>query len=130
MKENIYVHNLRLNLDRREELDLHCALMNFDKESYKSKNQFMIKTMCDRIFATADDMQNPIGVTNGSAFVTREEMEKRLEAVVDDVLKELSVWFIKSLASGKYVPIEPVKEHEESSHGFVDFGYEKDKKYY
>lgn len=130
MKDNIYVHNLRLNLDRREERDLHCALMNFDKKSYKSKNQFMIKTMCDRIFGDAGDAQNTIGVVNGSAFVTREEMEQRLEIVVDDVLKELSVWFIKSLASGKYVPIETAKEHEESSYGFADFGYEKDKKYY
>lgn len=130
MKSNIYVHNLRLNLDRREELELHRALMHFDKKLYKSKNQFMIKIMCEGIFGNTDDKQFVMDVTESTECVTRQELEQRLETVVGDVLKELSVWFIKSLASGRCVPIETVKEKEESGEGFADFGYDKNKNYY
>ena len=43
--ENIYQHNIRLNLDRAEHLMVHRYLMNADPKIFKSKNEFFIKAV-------------------------------------------------------------------------------------
>lgn len=106
MKQNIYQHNLRLNLNRRDDLELHRALMNFEQDKYKSKNDFLKQKLCESIFGNGDSQEQGTDVLNASEYVTKEELEQRIAKVVTDVLKELSVWFVTSLVSGRCVPIE------------------------
>ena len=118
MKQNIYQHNLRLNLNRQDDLELHRALMNFDSDEYKSKNDFLKIKALEAI--RADDEKKSIGAELYPEYVTDEALEQRLEKVVTDVLKELSVWFIQALASGRYVPIENGKNMGKTQGIFID----------
>ena len=106
MKQNIYQHNLRLNLNRRDDLELHRALMNFEQDKYKSKNDFLKRKLCESIFGNGASQEEKTDVLDASEYVTKEELEQRIAKVITDVLKELSVWFVKSLVSGRCVPIE------------------------
>ena len=54
MDDNIYVHNLRLNLNHDEELALHRALMNYNKDIYKSKSDYHKKRLYAGIFGERD----------------------------------------------------------------------------
>lgn len=45
MKDNIYCHNLRLNLDRPEHLEVHGYLMNYDKGQFKSMNAYIVEAI-------------------------------------------------------------------------------------
>lgn len=129
MKQNIYQHNLRLNLNRQDDLDLHRALMNFDSNKYKSKNDFLKIKALEAIRVDNDEKKKGIGAGLYPEYVTGEELEQRLEKAVADVLKELSVWFIQALASGRYVAIENGKNVGESQGKFIDGYRENDKDY-
>lgn len=128
MKQNIYQHNLRLNLNRQDDLDLHRALMNFDSNKYKSKNDFLKIKALEALRADNDEKKS-IGVERYPEYVTDKELEQRLEKVVADVLKELSVWFIQALASGRYVPIVEGKNVAKSQGEFIDGYRENDEDY-
>ena len=122
MKQNIYQHNLRLNLNRQDDLELHRALMNFDKDKYRSKNDFLKRKLCESIFGNGDSQEQESNVLNTSEYVTKEELEQRIAKVVADVLKELSVWFVTSLVSGRCVPIEVDNEKGQSKDDDVTKG--------
>lgn len=130
MKTNIFVHNLRLNLDHDEDLQLHGALMNFDENNYKSKNDYLKKMACDGIFGDANNRRRASKMIGDADFVTMDVLEQRLSKVVSDVLKELSVWFITSLASGRYTPIKKDKELKNSEFGNDNFDWDDEEDYY
>lgn len=130
MKSNIFVHNLRLNLDHDEDLQLHGALMNYDENNYKSKNDYLKKMASDGVFGNPDNRRR-ISKTAGEAeVVTMDILEQRIDKVVNDVLKELSVWFITSLASGRYTPIEKDMELKNSEFGNGNFDWDDEEDYY
>lgn len=130
MKSNIFVHNLRLNLDHDEDLQLHGALMNYDENSYKSKNDYLKKMASDGVFGNPDNRRR-ISKTAGEAeVVTMDILEQRIDKVVNEVLKELSVWFITSLASGRYTPIEKDMESKNNEFGNGSFDWDDEEDYY
>lgn len=130
MKSNIFVHNLRLNLDHDEDLQLHGALMNYDENSYKSKNDYLKRMASDGIFGNPDNRRRISKTVGDTEVVTMDILEQRLGKVVNDVLKELSVWFIASLASGRYTPIEKDMEAKNSEFGNGNFDWDDEEDYY
>lgn len=130
MKSNIFVHNLRLNLDHDEDLQLHGALMNYDENSYKSKNDYLKKMASNGVFGNQDNRRRVSKAVGDAEVVTMDVLEQRLEKVVNDVLKELSVWFITSFASGRYTPIEKDMEPKNSEFGNGNFDWDDEEDYY
>lgn len=130
MKSNIFVHNLRLNLDHDEDLQLHGALVNYDENSYKSKNDYLKSMASDGIFGNPDNRRRISKTVGDTEVVTMDILEQRLGKVVNDVLKELSVWFITSLASGRYTPIEKDMEAKNSEFGNGNFDWDDEEDYY
>lgn len=85
MKDNIYFHNLRLNLDVQEQLDIHGYLMNYDKKKYKSKNIFMMDVLKAGIEKLYGGLEHSV-LTEQQL----KEMEDRItERIRKDVLNEV-----------------------------------------
>lgn len=85
MKDNIYFHNLRLNLDVQEQLDIHGYLMNYDKKKYKSKNIFIMDVLKAGIEKLYGGLEHSV-----LSEEQLKEMEDRItERIRKDVLNEV-----------------------------------------
>lgn len=85
MKDNIYFHNLRLNLDVQEQLDIHGYLMNYDKKKYKSKNIFIMDVLKAGIEKLYGGLEHSV-----LSEKQLKEMEDRItERIRKDVLNEV-----------------------------------------
>ena len=100
MDDNIYVHNLRLNLNHDEELTLHRALMNYNKDIYKSKSDYHKKRLYAGIFGERDFVEEIPDVVKQKAFVSKEEVKEILSAFKAEIMKEISEMVI-TLFMGK-----------------------------
>ena len=100
MDDNIYVHNLRLNLNHDEELALHRALMNYNKDIYKSKSDYHKKRLYAGIFGERDFVEEIPDVVKQKAFVSKEEVKEILSAFKAEIMKEISEMVI-TLFMGK-----------------------------
>lgn len=100
MKGNIYVHNLRLNLEHEEDMALHRALMNYNQEFYKSKSDYHKKRLYAGIFGERDFVEEIPGVVKQKTFVSMEELKEILSAFKAEIMKEISELVI-SLFMGK-----------------------------
>lgn len=58
-KENIYQHNIRLNLDNPKHLELHNKLMNVDTDMYGSKNNYIIVKLTESIARDEGNLEIP-----------------------------------------------------------------------
>ena len=111
MKDNIYFHNLRLNLDVQEQLDIHGYLMNYDKKKYKSKNIFIMDVLKAGIEKLYGGLEHSV--------LTEEqlkEMEDRItERIRKDVLNEVLKTLLGMSARPSVVPVyqEPKEEQED-----------------
>ena len=80
--ENIYQHNIRLNLERPDHLTVHRYLMNADPTIFKSKNDFLIKA----ILAGAESVSKgnlPEEVEEVEVKLTEKQLENVSRKVVD-----------------------------------------------
>lgn len=84
--ENIYQHNIRLNLDRAEHLMVHRYLMNADPKLFKSKNDFLIKAV----------LAGAASVSKGVFPEIVEEVEVKLSEAQLDVLSHKVVNLMKT----------------------------------
>ena len=100
MKGNIYVHNLRLNLEHEEDMSLHRALMNYNQEAYRSKSDYHKKRLYAGIFGERDFVEEIPGVVKQKAFVSKEEVKEILSAFKAEIMKEISEMVI-TLFMGK-----------------------------
>ena len=75
--ENIYQHNIRLNLNKEDHLLVHRYLMNADPREFKSKNDFLIRAV----------LAGAPSVCQGET-VKAEEVEVKLS---EEQMKELSL---------------------------------------
>ena len=107
MKGNIYVHNLRLNLEHEEDMALHRALMNYNQEFYKSKSDYHKKRLYAGIFGERDFVEEIPGVIKQKTFVSMEELKEILSAFKAEIMKEISELVI-SLFKGKVFAHLPV----------------------
>lgn len=89
MDDNIYVHNLRLNLNHDEELALHRALMNYNKDIYKSKSDYHKKRLYAGIFGERDFKEEAPGVAKQKTSVSMEELKEILLTFKVEIMKEI-----------------------------------------
>ena len=89
MKDNIYCHNLRLNLDVQEQLDVHGHLMTFDKEKYKSKNAYMIEVIKAGVEKLNDDFVQSV--------LTDKQMQQLEDRIVERIRKDVLNEVLKTL---------------------------------
>lgn len=107
MKGNIYVHNLRLNLEHEEDMALHRALMNYNQEFYKSKSDYHKKRLYAGVFGERDFVEEIPGVVKQKTFVSMEELKEILSTFKAEIMKEISELVI-SLFIGKVFAHLPV----------------------
>ena len=100
MDDNIYVHNLRLNLNHDEELALHRALMNYNKDIYKSKSDYHKKRLYAGIFGERDYIEETPEDSEKKTFVSMEELKEILLTFKSEIMKEISEMVI-TLFMGK-----------------------------
>ena len=100
MEDNIFVHNIRCNLDHEEDYELHKALMNFNQDIYKSKNDYIKKALRFAIYGDKDFEADSIGVAKQKTFVSTEELKGILSEFKAEIMKEISEMVI-SLFMGK-----------------------------
>lgn len=53
---DLYQHNMRLNLNNPKHLKIHRKLLHFNKEVYKSKNDYIIKMLYEGMFGEDESM--------------------------------------------------------------------------
>ena len=94
MDDNIYVHNLRLNLNHDEELALHRALMNYNKDIYKSKSDYHKKRLYAGIFGERDYIEETPEDSEKRTFVSMEELKEILLTFKLEIMKEISEMMI------------------------------------
>lgn len=100
MEDNIFVHNIRCNLDHEEDYELHKALTNFNQDIYKSKNDYIKKALRFAIYGDRDFEADSIGVAKRKTFVSTEELKGILSEFKAEIMKESSEMVI-SLFMGK-----------------------------
>lgn len=100
MDDNIIVHNLRLNLNHEEDLELHRALMNYNKDIYKSKSDYHKKRLYAGIFGERDFVEEIPGVVKQTTFVSMEGLKEILSEFKAEIMKEISE-MVLSLFMGK-----------------------------
>lgn len=122
MEDNIFVHNIRCNLDHEEDYELHKALMNFNQDIYKSKNDYIKKALRFAIYGDRDFEADSIGVAKRKTFVSTEELKGILSELKAEIMKEISEMVI-SLFTGKifaHLPLEMVGTNAVKSEEEVD----------
>lgn len=102
MKDNIYFHNLRLNLDVQEQLDIHGYLMNYDKKKYKSKNIFMMDVLKAGIEKLYGGLEHSV-LSEEQLKEMEDRITKRIRKdVLNEVLKTLLGMAVKPGAMPLY----------------------------
>lgn len=122
MEDNIFVHNIRCNLDHEEDYELHKALMNFNQDIYKSKNDYIKKALRFAIYGDKDFEADSIGVAKQKTFVSTEELKGILSEFKTEIMKEISEMVI-SLFMGKIfnqLPLETLVTGATKSTEIVD----------
>ncbi len=74
--EDIYQHNLRLNLNNPKHLKIHKKLLGFNKEVYKSKNDYIVKMVYEGMFGD-------------NAIMDKDVMEELEERIIQKVTTRL-----------------------------------------
>lgn len=110
MKDNIYCHNLRLNLNIPEHLEVHGHLMNYDQSQFKSMNAYIIEAI--RVGAEKVDCGGEASPTLSEAQL--KELEDRVtERIQKDVLNEVLKTLLGAMAKPGMVPIYQEKAEPE-----------------
>ena len=100
MRDNIVVHNLRLNLNHDEELALHRALMSYNRDIYKSKSEYHKKRLYAGIFGPRDCIEDAPEDGEKKTLVSMEELKEILLTFKSEIMKEISEMII-SIIMGK-----------------------------
>ncbi len=92
MKENVYQHNLRLNLDIPEHMRVHQLLLNTDTNRFKSKNAYMV----DVILAGAEKMEQE-ALDSTSLFLNERQMQELENRITEQIKKDIFGDVLKTL---------------------------------
>ena len=102
MRDNIVVHNLRLNLNHDEDLALHRALLGYNRDIYKSKSEYHKKRLYAGIFGPRDCIEDTPEDSEKKTFVSMEELKEILLTFKSEIMKEISEMII-SIIMGKFL---------------------------
>lgn len=117
MKDNIYCHNLRLNLDIPEHLEVHGHLMNYDKSKYRSMNTYIIEAIRAGADKVDGGLDHPIISEAQLKQLEKGVTERIKKDVLNEVLKTLLGVMVKPSAVSLYQ-----EEHEEPEETEIDAG--------
>ena len=117
--ENIYQHNIRLNLDRAEHLMVHRYLMNADPKIFKSKNEFFIKAVLAGAASVSKGIL-PEVVDEVEVKLTEKQLDNISHKVVDlmktEVMNEIMKTILGMLVSNTSgVVLQPQPQKNEDS---------------
>lgn len=110
-KENIVYHNMRMNLENEQHRRIHRILLDLNTDVYKSVNQFLIDATDSYIRKlegkelTNEDM----GRQEESIYATREDVEKAVREMKDEILREMISILASSMFAGKVVQMPEAK---------------------
>ena len=90
MRDNIIVHNIRLNLDCERDLAVHRALMNVRKDICKSKNEYIKKRLYGAIYGEKDHWEELSEDVEEKTSVSKEELKVILSEFKAEIMKEIS----------------------------------------
>ena len=95
--DNVYQHNLRLNLDKKEHLQAHRYLMNVDTKRFDSKNEFIVQA----ILKGAERLNQPddTSIAEINMTLSEEQMGKIASTVVETMKAEVLNEVLKTLLS-------------------------------
>ena len=124
MKSNVIQHNIRLNLDVPEHLEVNGYVMNADPKRFKSKNAYIIEAL----LAGAPIVER--GGSDLAVTLTEEQLETVIdkvtecikENVMNEVLKILLNLVTTKQAGVPFVQTEPKEQtiEEEIDAGLAD----------
>ena len=92
MRNNIYKHVVRLNLDIPEHMKLHHYLMNLDPKKVKSKNEFMINVLIDSI-----DQQKDRAERRKNDSLCEESLKEKIEEIKKEITRDVTNEILKTL---------------------------------
>lgn len=110
-KDNIVYHNMRMNLENEQHRRIHRILLDLNTDVYKSVNQFLIDATDSYIRKlegkelTNEDM----GRQEESIYATREDVEKAVREMKDEILREMISILASSMFAGKVVQMPEAK---------------------
>lgn len=122
MKDTIVVHNLRLNLAHEEEYAIYRALMNYNKDIYKSKSDFHKRRLYAEIYGERDYAEEDLGAIKQKNSVSMDELKEIMLNFKAEIMKEISEMVI-SLFMDKifaHLPLEMVGSNAVKSEQEVD----------
>ncbi len=132
MREDQAQYNMRLNLKDEKQLKIHRVMMDLNKDSFKSKNQFMIESVYKNIVGTSDEVLTNEGAERAASvrYVTMEEFEKLRAELRQDMMQmivramsdnnnksitDLTITLNKLLSSGAFVQASQQVDEEENT---------------
>lgn len=110
-KENIVYHNMRMNLENEQHRRIHKILLDLNTDVHKSVNQFLIDATDSYIRKlegkelTNEDM----GRQEESIYATREDVEKAVREMKDEIMREMISILASSLLAGKVVQMPEIR---------------------
>ena len=124
MKSNVIQHNIRLNLDVPEHLEVNGYVMNADPKRFKSKNAYIIESL----LAGAPIVER--GGSDLAVTLTEEQLETVIdkvterikENVMNEVLKILLNLVTTKQSGVPFIQMEPKEQtiEEEIDAGLAD----------
>ena len=93
--DNIYQHNLRLNLDKKEHLEAHRYLMQADTKRFGSKNEYVVQA----ILKGAERLEHPEREheSNQQFNLNEEQLDAIATKVIETMKAEILNEVLKTL---------------------------------
>ncbi|MBP3665006.1 MAG: hypothetical protein J6J03_07590 [Tyzzerella sp.] len=121
--DNIYQHNLRLNLDKKEHLQAHRYLMNADMKKYGSRNEYLVQA----ILLGAVELNKPEGARMSAPKLvfSQEQMNELANKVVEqmkaDVLNEVLKTLLSMLVINPSGMMQQTQQNSETDNTVEDY---------
>lgn len=121
--DNVYQHNLRLNLDKKEHLQAHRYLMNADMKKYGSRNEYIVQA----ILAGAPELKIPEGTRKSDIplVLSQEQMNELVGKVVEhmkaDVLNEVLKTLLSMIVTNPSGLIQSTPQSSETDTSVEDY---------
>lgn len=104
-KENIVYHNMRMNLENEQHRRIHKILLDLNTDVHKSVNQFLIDATDSYIrkLEGKELTNEDTGTQEESIYATKEDVEKAVREMKDEIQREMISILASSLLTGKIV---------------------------
>lgn len=101
-KDNGIYHHLRLSANNPEHMKVHNALMDLNKEIYKSKNQFIFEALLFYIDALEKNpmiRKGNLKIPDSDMLITKSEMDAAVVSLRNDLTKYVNKEVLTTIIS-------------------------------